>query len=54
MDFHNKHLNSVFIGLIFQGYSKQEALIITNNYIDSCINIQFKIKSKMKNKIIKI
>ena len=48
MEFENKHLNSVFIGLIFQGYSKEEALKITNNYIDSCINIQFKIKSKIK------
>ncbi len=48
MDFHNKHLNTIFLQLIFQGYSKEEALKITNYYIDSCINISFLIKSKMK------
>lgn len=48
MEFENKHLNTIFLQLIFQGYTKEEALKITNNYIDSCINISFLIKSKMK------
>ena len=50
MFFQNKHLNTVFLQLIFQGYSKEDALHITNNYINSCPNIQFLIKSKMINK----
>lgn len=54
MEYNNKHLNSVFLGLIFQGYSKEQAISITNNYINSSLNIQYLLLSKMKNQNIKI
>jgi len=48
MIFNNQYLNIIFLELVFKGYSKEDAIQITNNYINSCLNIQFLIKSKMK------
>jgi len=48
MHFQNHHANTVFLKLIFEGHSDEEALKITNNYINSCLNIIFLLNSKMK------
>ena len=48
MHFQNHHANTVFLKLIFEGHSKEEAFKITNNYINSCLNIQYLLYSKMK------
>lgn len=38
----------IYFQLISQGYTRQSALKLIDEYVDSCINIHFLIKSKMK------
>lgn len=45
--FNNNHFNTIYLGLIFDGYSKEDAYNITVDYINSCINMRFLILYKM-------
>lgn len=47
MIYDNKYFESIYIGLLFEGYSKNDAYNITIDYINSCINIRFLLLSKM-------